>query len=108
MFDIEKEEMQEVTPTWEDAEWEQITAEHADKAKAETQEVSSERIYRKVHAKHRERTAISAIRYAFLAVGLTVIGWAAKDVTWLAATLGVFALVFALIAAYGIGKYREM
>jgi hypothetical protein len=104
MFDIEKEKMQEVTPDWEIADWEQITGDHARNAK----EVSPDRIYRKVHAKRKERTGIAAVRYAALAIGLTAIGWAVRDVTWLAVTLGAAALAFGLISAYGAGKYREL
>lgn len=104
MFDIEKEETQQETPNWETADWEQITADHADDAK----EVSPDRIYRKAHAKRKERTAIASARYAALAIGLTVLGWAVRDITGLAITLGVIALAFGLTAAFGAGKYREM
>ena len=104
MFDIEKEEMQEVATDWENADWEQITHDHADDAK----EVSPDRIYRKVHAKRKERTAIAAARWAFLAIGLTALGLAVRDMEKLAITLGVIALVFGLTAAFGAGKYKEM
>lgn len=89
---------------WDDADWEQITADHADDAK----EISPDRIYSKVHKKHKERIGVAAARYALLAIGLTAIGWAVRDVSWLAITLGGIALVLGLISAYGIGKYREM
>jgi hypothetical protein len=109
MFDIEKEEMQEATveqetPNWETADWEQITHDHAENGDG----FSSERIYRKTHAKHKQRTGIAAARYAMLAIGLTAIGWAVRDMEKLAITLGVIALVFGLVAAFGAGKYREM
>ena len=90
--------------SWDEADWEQITADHADDAK----EVSPDRIYRKAHAKRKERTAIASARYAALAIGLTAIVWAVRDVTWLAVTLGSIALVFAIISAFGAGKCREM
>lgn len=109
MFDIEKEEMQEAaaenaTPEWETADWEQITRNHAETGDG----FSSERIYRKTHAKHKQRTGIAAARYAMLAIGLAALGWAVRDMEKLAITLGVIALVFGLIAAFGAGKYREM
>ena len=104
MFDIEKEEMQEATPAWETADWEQITHDHAENGDG----FSSERIYRKTHAKHKQRTGIAAARYAMLAIGLTALGWAVRDMEKLAFALGVIALVFGLIAAFGAGKYREM
>ena len=109
MFDIEKEEMQEaaaenVTPAWETADWEQITHDHAMQGHG----MSSERIYGKIHTKRKDRTGIAAARYAVLAIGLAALGWAVRDMEKLAITLGVIALVFGLIAAFGAGKYKEM
>ena len=104
MFDFEKQEMIDETVAMSEFEWEGITKKHADDAK----EVSPDRIYRKAHAKRKDRTGISAARYAVLAIGLTAIGWAVRDITGLAITLGVIALFFAMIAAFGAGKYREM
>lgn len=104
MFDIEKEEMQEATPAWETADWEQITNDHA----AQGNGMNSDRIYSKIHTKRKQRTGIAAARYAMLAIGLTAIGWAVRDMEKLAITLGVIALVFGLTAAFGAGKYREM
>lgn len=104
MFDIEKEEMQEKTPDWENADWEQITKKHAEQGNG----ISADRIYSKVHKKHKERIGVAAARYALLAIGLAAIGLAVRDVSWLAITLGGIALVLGLISAYGIGKYREM
>lgn len=89
---------------WDEANWEKITGDHARNAK----EISPDRIYRKVHAKRKERTAIASARYAALAIGLTVLGWVVRDITGLAITLGVIALFFGLIAAFGAGKCREM
>ena len=104
MFDIEKEEMQQEAPNWETADWEQITHDHAENGDG----FSSERIYRKTHAKHKQRTGIAAARYAVLAVGLSALGWAVRDMEKLAFALVLIALVFGLIAAFGAGKYREM
>lgn len=109
MFDIEKEEMQEtaaeqVTPDWESADWEKITRDHAEQGNG----FSADRIYRKTHAKRKERTGIAAARFAFLAIGLAALGWAVRDMEKLAIVLGVIALVFGLIAAFGAGKYKEM
>lgn len=104
MFDIEKEEMQEATPDWETADWEQITHDHAEQGNG----MDSDRIYRKIHTKRKQRTGIAAARYAMLAIGLTALGWAVRDMEKLAITLGVIALVFGLTAAFGAGKYREM
>jgi hypothetical protein len=104
MFDIEKEEMQEATPNWGNADWEQITHDHAMQGHG----MSSERIYGKIHTKRKDRTGIAAARYAVLAIGLAALGWAVRDMEKLAITLGVIALVFGLVAAFGAGKYREM
>lgn len=104
MFDFEKEEMQQETPEWENADWEQITHDHA----AQGNGMNSDRIYSKIHTKRKDRTGIAATRYAMLAIGLTAIGYAVRSATWLAVTLGVVALVFGLISAYGAGKHSEM
>jgi hypothetical protein len=104
MFDFDKEEMMDETIAMDEFEWEEITKKHAEEGNG----ISADRIYSKVHKKHKERIGVAAARYALLAIGLTAIGWAVRDVSWLAITLGVIALVLGLIAAYGIGKYREM
>jgi hypothetical protein len=70
--------------------------------------MNSDRIYSKIHTKRKQRTGIAAARYAMLAIGLTALGWAIRDMEKLAITLGVIALVFGLIAAFGAGKYKEM
>lgn len=108
MFDIEKEEMQEaaaenVTPAWETADWEQITHDHAQKAAKKTN--AKKTVKRK---KIKRRICVATERWAFLAIGLTALGWAVRDMEKLAITLGVIALVFGLTAAFGAGKYREM
>lgn len=104
MFDFDKEEMMDETVTMGEFEWEEITKKHAEQGNG----ISADRIYSKVHKKHKERIGVAAARYALLAIGLTAIGWAVRDVSWLAITLGGIALVLGLISAYGIGKYREM
>lgn len=118
MFDYEKEEQataEEVSRDWENAEWEEITDAHATAEEASgradarlSPEAATDRIYRKIHAKHHERTAIAAIRYAILAIGLTAIGYLVRSIPWLAISLGIVALLFGLIAAYGAGKCCEM
>ena len=101
-------------PAWEDADWEDITDAHATAEEAsgradarQSPEKMKERIYRKIDARHRERIGIAAARYAALAIGLTDIGWIVRDITWLAATLGIVALICGLLSSYGIGKYHE-
>lgn len=89
---------------WDEADWEKITGDHAHNAR----EISPDRIYRKIHAKRKERTAIASARYAALAIGLTAIGWVVRDITGLSTILCVIALFFGLIAAFGAGKCREM
>ena len=115
MYDIEKEEMNEVTPDWQNANWEQITDAHATAEEASgradarcSPEAATDRIYRNIHARHKERTTIAAIRYAMLAIGLTAIGYLVRSIPWLAITLGGIALIYGLIAAYGAGKCHEM
>lgn len=110
------EETSEETATdWESANWESITDAHAtaeeDSGRADARqspEAMKDRIYRKIDAHRRERIGVAAARYATLAIGLTAIGWIVRDMTGLAITLGLVALGFGLLAAYGIGKYHEM
>ena len=115
MFDFEKEEMEEATPNWANAEWEKITDNHASTEEASgradarlNSEATADRIYRKVSARHRDRVCVTAIRFAMLAIGLTAVGWLVRSIPWLAITLGVIALLFGLTAAYGAGKYSEL
>ena len=118
MFDFEKEEQataEEVSRDWENAEWEEITSEHASTEEASGRadarynpEAATDRIYCKIRAKHHERVSIAAIRYAMLATGLTAVGYLVRSIPWLAITLGVLALIFGLIAAYGAGKCSEL
>ena len=118
MFDYEKEEQvttEGVSPDWENADWEGITDAHATKGETsgradarQSPEATTARIYRKIHAKHHERVSIAAIRYAMLATGLTAVGYLVRSIPWLAITLGIAALIFGLIAAYGAGKCSEL
>ena len=106
----------DVAPDWENAEWDKITAAHAAQANAtaldtaqESPEDVKDRIYRKIDARHKERTGIASVRYALVAIGLSAIAYLIRnEVTWLAITLCAGALVFGLISAYGVGKYHEM
>lgn len=122
MFDFDKEEQETAetfAPCLVEGEWERITDTHAAQAEnaveAETQaaahespEAVKERIYRKIYARRRDRTAVTAAHYGLLAVGSAAVAWIARDFTGLAVTLGIVALVLALTAAYGAGKYHEM
>ena len=126
MFDFENPNKEEVLeneraeviedasiPAWETADWEQITEDHAEEGAgiAGSQETYGEvinRVYRNIHSRRRERTAIRAVRYAMLAIGLTAVAWLVRDYTKLAFTLGGIALMFGMISAYGAGKCREM
>ena len=115
MFDIEKEEMNKATPDWQNANWEQITDAHATAEEASGRadarcnpEAATDRIYRKIRARHNERVSIAAIRYTMLATGLTAVGYLVRSIPWMAITLGVAALIFGLIAAYGAGKCSEL
>ena len=124
MFDYEKEEQattEEVSPDWENAEWEEITSEHADQEdyvplehvdptaiKNEGKREAFSDFYAKRHQHRKDNIAVGSVRYAMLAIGLTVIGYLVRSTTWLAITLGVIALVFGLTAAFGAGKYKEM
>lgn len=128
MFDFENPNKEEVLenecaeviedasiPAWETADWEQITEDHAAEENGaglagaqENYEETVTRIYRNIHSRRRERTAINAVRYAILAIGLTAVAWLVRDNTKLAFTLGGIALMFGLISAYGAGKCREM
>ena len=124
MFDFEKEEQAtaaEVFPDWENAEWEEITSEHADREdyvplehvdptaiKNEGKKEAFNDFYEKRHQHRKENIAVGSVRYAMLAIGLTAIGYVVRSTTWLAVTLGVVALVFGLFSAYGAGKHSEM
>ena len=124
MFDYEKEEQattEEVSPDWENAEWEEITSEHADQEdyvplkhvdpaviKNEGKKEAFNDFYEKRHQHRKENIAVGSVRYAMLAIGLTAIGYVVRSTTWLAVTLGAVALVFGLISAYGAGKYSEL
>ena len=106
--------VEEATPNWEAADWEGITDAHATAEEAtgradarQSPEKMKERIYRKIDARHRERVSIAAARYAMVSIGLTAIGWIVRDITWLAVTLGIIALICGLLSSYGIGKYHE-
>lgn len=107
MFDIEKEEQataEEVSPDWENAEWEEITFEHADRENHIPCRARGSRRYQD----QKVSTIKDSVRRAMLAIGLTAISWAVRDMEKLAITLGVIALVFGLTAAFGAGKYKEM
>ena len=117
MFDIEKEEMQEAAPAWEDADWERITAAHAVQEHDATHDAAMKNqgkreafqdFYHKRHIHRKDRVAVESARYALLAIGLAAVGYIVRSLPWLAIGLGSIAAIFALIAAYGAGKYREM
>lgn len=99
---------------WEYADWERITDEHAENAAPEAPagrqytEMDIDRIYRKAHNRRKERTAITAARFMVMAAFTGGTAWVVHDVNWLCAALGVTAFVFAMLAAYGAGKCREM
>ena len=109
-----EETTEEASPNWQDADWESITDAHATAEEStgradarQSPEAMKARIYRKIDARHRERIGIAAARYAMVSIGLTAIGWIVRDITWLAVTLGIIALISGLISSYGIGKYHE-
>lgn len=117
MFDIEKEEMQEATPAWQDAEWDEITKNHANREHdagrdAEIYEQGKREafdgFYEERHAHRKENTAVSTARYGCAALGLAIVGYAVRCIPWLGITLGVIAMVAGLTAAYGAGKHSEM
>ena len=124
MFDFEKEEQvtaEEVSPNWENAEWEKITGDHAaqenhiprdyvDPAaiKNEGKREAFSNFYEKRHQHRKDNIAVGSVRYALLSIGLTAIGYMVRSTTWLAVVLGVVALAFGLISAYGAGKHSEM
>ena len=110
----ENDTVEEATPNWEVADWEGITDTHATAEEAsgradarQSPEKMKERIYRKIDARHRERIGIAAARYAMVSIGLIIIGWIVRDITWLAVMLGIIALICGLLSSYGIGKYHE-
>ena len=96
-------EAMEATLDWETADWEQITHNHAEKAakKSNAKKINKRK-------KIKRRICVATERWAFLAIGLSALGLAVRDMEKLAITLGVIALVFGLTAAFGAGKYREM
>ena len=117
MFDIEKEETQEATPDCETADWERITAIHAEQEHDATRDAAMknqgkreafEDFYHKRHMHRKDRVAVDSVHYVMMAVGLASVGYIVRSIPWLAVGLAGSALVLALISAYGIGKYREM
>ena len=114
MFDFDAEIS---TPTWQDAEWDDITKNHAEREHDASRDAAIKNqgkreafanFYEGRHSHRKERIAVDCSRYACLALGLTVLGYAVRSITWLGITLGIVALIFGLIAAYGAGKYSEM
>lgn len=101
----------------ENAEWDAITDLHATQedlsgradARQSTEKASA-RIYEKISKRRRERTGITAARFAVIAVLLGFLAYlvAQNGVDWLGWTLGIGAGICGLIAAYGVGKYHEM
>lgn len=114
MFDFDAEMN---TPAWQETEWDEITNNHAEREhdasrdaaiKNQGKREAFEDFYHKRYNHRKDRVAVDSARYAVLAIGLTAVGYIVRSIPWLAITLGVIALCFGLIAAYGVGKYREM
>lgn len=116
---IEEEEFEEEyfpevnAPTWDDADWENITSNHAAKAPDAPNERSytqfdMNRVYKKARTNRRERTGIRAVRYAMVAVGFAALAYLTREISWLAVALGGVSVCTGLISAYGIGRYHEM
>lgn len=102
-----------------DAEWGQITDAHAASEEASVRACARhnaersrremfDNFYEKSEQRRKERTGVTAARYAVLAIGLASVAYLVRDMTGLALTLGGIAMVLGLIAAYGAGKCREM
>lgn len=122
MFDFENPFGGEALPVENDvadAEWDQITDAHAaaedasGRAGARHNAERSRRemfdnFYEKSEQRRKERTGVTAARYAVLAIGLASVAYLVRDMAGLALTLGGIAMVLGLIAAYGAGKCREM
>ena len=113
---------EKVQVEWEDANWEQITENHAEAEQvsgradiraAADNPVAMKRelfadFYEKLRERKKDRVAVASAKYAMLAIGLTAVTYLVRDMQWLAITLGAIALVFGLISAYGIGKCQQM
>lgn len=136
MFDFEKEEMaevsKEVTPSWENAEWEEVCnnpqhqAEAAERAaraadmenQRETMDAQHQQaceelfgnFYEKEYRRRRERTLVKALRYGALAVGCGLLTYVCckHSISWLAWLLGSAGVVFSTISGYGFGVAHEM
>lgn len=107
-----------------DAEWDKITAAHADSEEAKQREADQENIegpqpnnremfhnfYEKQRIRRRERIGVDAVRYGLLAVGLGTLCYfmIRYGISWLAWVLGIGAAVCAVVSAYGAGMYHEM
>ena len=114
MFDFDAEMN---TPTWQDAEWDEITKIHAEQErdtsrdasiKAQGKREAFETFYEDRHRHRKGKTAVSAAKYAVVALVLAALGGIVRSIPWVGITFGVFAVIFALISAYGAGKYSEM
>lgn len=117
MFDFDKEEMMEETVTMTEFEWDEITGDHAEQEHDagrdaeifnQGKQEASNNFYEKRRRHRKEKIAIDSARFAFLAIGLSVIGYAVRSIPGLAITLAIVALVFGLISAYGAGMYKAM
>lgn len=117
MFDFDKEEMMDETVTMTEFEWDKITSSHAEQEHDATRDAAIKNqgkreafknFYEGRHSHRKERIAVDSGRYALLAIGLTILGYTVRDVSWLGITLGIIALGFGLVSAYGAGKHSEM
>ena len=84
MFDIEKEESV-ITAEWQDAEWDEITEAHAEQdhnagrdaaIKAQGKREAFETFYEDRHRHRKDNTAVSAAKYAVVA--LVLAAWVAS------------------------------
>ena len=114
MFDFDAEIS---TPTWQEAEWDEITKNHAEQEHDASRDAAIKNqgkrealanFHEERHRHRKERVAVDSTRYAILAIGLTVLGYAVRSIPWIGITLGIIALIFGLYAAYGAGMYSEM
>lgn len=125
-FKVEEDEiLEEATPNWEDAEWEDVCddPEHQAEGRRRFAEIENFRacadkekqeLFENFHAKsarrRRERIQIDALRYAGIAMacGLLAYFCGSYCINWLAWILGCIGGVFAIISSYGFGIAKEM
>ena len=106
---------------WDDSEWEPVVNAPEHQADADQRAAASEvedadrealltNFHERCEKRRRERTQISAFRYAVIALACGLLAYACSyyGINWLAWTIGTAASIFAIISSYGFGRVHEI